>query len=211
MPAPALADILRPALAPCTGFGTCREALWDPGAGHVPRGFLGATGRPDEVEVVMVLAEPGTPYPGSGFRSGTAADLMAQAVADTHRTIRDSQDLFHRNLRWFLNQLWPGRPFDDQLRHVWITEGRLCSVAVESGGLRDATCADRYLRAQIAALPGAVVVGFGGKAQAYLRRLRVPHLAAYALAPPGANHRPARPSWEAAIAAIRARRTGRAA
>jgi hypothetical protein len=59
---------------------------------------------------------------------------MAQAVADTHRTIRDGREQFHRNLRWFLDQLWPGRPFDDKLRHVWITEGRLCSVTVEAGG-----------------------------------------------------------------------------
>jgi len=31
-------------------------------------------------------------------------------------------------------------------------------------------------------------------------------LPAYALAPPGANHRPARPSWEAALAMIKERR-----
>ena len=51
-------------------------------------------------------------------------------------------------------------------------------------------------------MPQAVVIGFGGKAQAYLSTLKVDHIAAYALAPPGANHRPARPSWDAAVKAV---------
>ena len=28
---------------PCQYFGTCREAVWNPRRGHIPRGFLGAT------------------------------------------------------------------------------------------------------------------------------------------------------------------------
>jgi hypothetical protein len=42
-------------------------------------------------------------------------------------------DLFHRNVRWFLHELFPGLSFDEQLRRVWLTEGRLCSIAKEIG------------------------------------------------------------------------------
>lgn len=55
-------------------------------------------------------------------------------------------------------------------------------------------------------LPNATVVAFGGKAQDYVRRLKVEHVKAYALAPPGANHTPARPSWENALENIKSRR-----
>ena len=42
-PNPGLFDALIRACRPCQYFGTCREAVWNPRRGHVPRGFLGAT------------------------------------------------------------------------------------------------------------------------------------------------------------------------
>ena len=72
------------------------------------------------------------------------------------------------------------------------------------------SCARHYLAQQLDMLPNATVVAFGGKAQHYVKHLRVEHLAAYALAPPGANHKPARPSWERVITTIEERRLPRA-
>lgn len=105
-----------------------------------------------------------------------------------------------------MSELFPDLTFDQQLRHVWMTEGRLCSITHEIGGVRDRNCAATYLERQLDALPNATVVAFGGKAQHYLRGRSAPWLSARALAPPGANHAPARPSWEAAIGEVRSRR-----
>ena len=84
------------------------------------------------------------------------------------------------------------------------------SIENETGTTRDALCARHYLARQFDILPNATVVAFGGKAQHYVKRLRVDHLTAYALAPPGSNHKPARPSWERVITKIEDRRQIRA-
>ncbi len=131
---------------------------------------------------------------------------MNSAMAHVHMCYGTRTDLFHRNVRWFMSQLYPDLTFDEQLKHVWLTEGRLCSIDVEIGATKDRTCANHYLKRQLEALPNASVVAFGGKAKHYLKGLGVEFIGAYALAPPGANHKPARPSWEAAIAEIRARK-----
>ena len=205
-PHPRLCDLLLPAFKPCQNFGACPEAIWKPEVGHVPRGFLGACGGLNEVKAILVFAEPGGVYPTDSYPVDLSPeDLLRLTVDKTYRIMAASTDQFHRNLRWFLDQIIPETSFEQQLRQVWLTEGRLCSVAREIGGKRDRRCADLYLGRQIALLPQAVVVGFGGKAQAYLSALKLDHVAAYALSPPGANHRPARPSWAAAAKAVLAR------
>lgn len=207
LPNKKLQSLLLEAYRPCCNFGTCREAQWNPSAGQIPRGFVGATGQLGEVEVVMVSAEPGHPHYDEGHDEGQeAAGLMASGIEHVYNCYKTRTDLFHKNVRWFMSQLYPDLTFDQQLRHIWLTEGRLCSIDNEIGNVRDSTCASHYLTRQLAMLPQATVVAFGGKAQSYLRRLKIDHVAAYALAPPGARHRPAKPSWEAAISAIVSRR-----
>jgi len=65
-PCAELRELLLPAYAPCTHFGgACKGvAKWDTGKGYAPRGFVGALGSLDEVELVLVAAEPGDPLPG---------------------------------------------------------------------------------------------------------------------------------------------------
>ncbi len=206
-PNQALVDCLGPAYTPCSNFGACQEAVWDPARGHVPRGFLGATGALSEVEAILVFAEPGHAHEGESYDPNAAPeDILMQTVEHTYHSIRNGRDLFHRNIRWFLDRLYPGVSFEAQLRHVWLTEGRLCSISQEIGSRSDRLCASRYLAEQVALMPQATVIGFGGKAATSMRDLPCPWIKAYALAPPGANHRPARPSWEDAIAALEARR-----
>ncbi len=204
MPAPELAAVMREAYLPCMYFATCPEAVWAPAAGHAPRGFLGATGRKDDVWLVMVFAEPGGLYPGHSHGSGTDPDeTMLSCLQQTYNCIADGRDQFHRNVRTFLDLVFPRMPFEEQLRRTWLTEGRLCSFAQETGGRKDHTCARHYLARQIAVLPNAVIVAFGGKAQDYMKRLRIPHLAAFSLAPPGANRPEARQSWLDAAGRVR--------
>ncbi|HBU15559.1 MAG: hypothetical protein A2092_14145 [Rhodobacteraceae bacterium GWE1_64_9] len=206
LPTAALVDTLLPAFAPCPNFGHCVQAQWLPSRGHVPRGFLGATGRLQDVRAILIFAEPGRPYPGDDYSDcPTPMALLQKAVAETCRHMRYGTDIFHQNLRWLLDEAFPGLGFEAQLRHVWMTEGRLCSIAHEIGGLSDRLCARAYLSAQLELMPQALIIPFGGKARDRVARVTDRYLPGiYALSPPGANHRPARPSWQEAAAAIRA-------
>ncbi|MCA0205155.1 MAG: hypothetical protein LCH92_12490 [Proteobacteria bacterium] len=206
-PTDELKSLLLETYQPCRFFGQCREAQWGPESGHIPRGYVGATGSPEDVEVIMVFAEPGHPHADERYDAALGAEgLMAACTSHAYESFKNGTDLFHRNVRWFISQLYPDMTFDEQLQRVWLTEGRLCSIDVEIGKTTDRTCAANYLVEQIRLLPNAAVVAFGGKAKHYLNGLGVDFIAAYALAPPGANHKPARPSWEAAIEAVKARR-----
>jgi hypothetical protein len=189
LPNSELLTVLGEAYRPCGNIGICREAQWDPRRGHIPRGFLGAIGAPHEVEVVMVFAEPGHTYDGHGFDERLGPDgLLNGALQQTYDCFKNMTDQFHANTRWFMSQLYPNLNFDEQLRHIWLTEGRLCSINNEIGNVKDRTCASYYLRRQLDVLPNATVVAFGRKAQRYLDGLGIPRIDAYALAPPGAKH-----------------------
>ena len=211
LPNEQLVSVMLDAYRPCSNFCTCREAQWNPECGHIPRGFLGATSDPEEVELVMVFSEPGRPHDDERYdRQVGERRLLHSAVQHTYRCFKSPVDPFHKNVRWFMSEVFPDRTFDEQLRRVWLTEGRLCSIDNETGQTRDRTCASRYLVQQIKQFPNATVVAFGGKAKEYVQSIKVAFIGAYALAPPGANFKPARPSWEAAIKKIQARRGGAA-
>ena len=210
-PSKQLAAILRPAYAPCAGFGgVCKVAAkWDPGNGLAPRGFLGATSKLDEVEVVILVAEPGNPYDGRGTFSLTQGQqgLLRQACHHTLEHLRDGTDLFHRNLRLLLDLIFPDLPFEEQLKRAWLTETYLCSAPEEGGNVpaeAERECATRYLQKQLTLLQGRPVIALGGKAQKRARRYAPNLIKAYSIAPPGCNHRPARPSWESAAKQARA-------
>ena len=110
-PAKEITDILLSAYSPCPGFeDTCKGiAKWNPQMGHVPRGFVGATSSLDEVQVVILFAEPGDPY-GSDPYSPTQSrpSLLKRTCRYTLGHYRDGTDPFHRNLRLLLNLIFPG-------------------------------------------------------------------------------------------------------
>ena len=208
-PTKELTDVLLPAYGPCPGFeGTCKDiATWDPPKGHVPRGFVGATSNLGEVEVVILFAEPGDPYGHDPFSpTQSPQNLLGQACRYTFEHHRDGTDLFHRNLRLLLDLIFPGLRFEEQLKRAWLTETYLCSAPQEGGEVPTKAvrgCADRYLARQLALFEGLPVIALGVKAQKRAKRY-APHLIrAYSIAPPGCNHKPARPSWEAAAAQAR--------
>ena len=136
LPAIELLDVLHPAYSPCPGFTTrCADiARWAPESGHVPRGYLGATGRLDDVDLVLLVAEPGGPHEDAAMEPRDERKrLAAETVADTYRCFLERTDLFHRNVRDVLDMALPRMPFATQLSKVWITNTYLCSAPREGG------------------------------------------------------------------------------
>src|SRR5262245_5174835 len=130
LPNPALLKILEAALQPCPAFaGVCSAMRWNPRAGHVPRGFAGALGGLDEVRLVLVTAEPGDPHAHESYNpDGSPRAILEESASYVYGALRDSTDLFHRNLRYILNLCWPGEALNDQLRRAWLTDTVLCSA-----------------------------------------------------------------------------------
>lgn len=199
-----LLDILLPAYAPCSGFqGACKGvATWNPQNGHIPRGFVGATSSLGEVEVVLLVAEPGNPYPHDWLSPRTEPhSLLNQSCLDTFGHFRDENDQFHRNLRRVLSLIFPGLELAEQLKKAWITETYLCSAPQETGPVRSQSerwCAEHYLAKQLELFDGRPVIALGRKAQRRAKPYAPNLIEAYAVAPPGSNRRAALPSWEAA-------------
>ena len=197
--------VLSEAYSPCQSFGKCKEAQWLPVEGHIPRGFLGATGLVNEVEAIFVFAEPGHPMMnehGSYPESLDPEGYMELTTDFAFKCFDREVDVMHSNVKYILNQVWPSLLFAEQLKKVWMTETRLCSIDKEIGNIpirnRD-ICSRKYLKKQLNIFPEATVVGFGGKAQQTLRRLNVKHLKAWSVSPPGANNSKARDSWDEVI------------
>ena len=177
-PARALASILRPAYAPCAAFhGVCKGiARWDPKGGHVPRGFIGALGQIEEIEVIILVAEPGDPYSRETYSS--SQEWLNQVCKHTFLQLLNGTDKYHRRLRELLGHLFPNESLESQLKKVWITETYLCSAPRESGSVpatSENECASRYLVQQLEMFDGRPIVALGNKAYDRVKRA-VPHV-----------------------------------
>jgi hypothetical protein len=201
-----LRNQLLEAYAPCPEFGgACHDMRWKPSAGHVPRGFCGATGELSEVALVLVAAEPGDPHSGEVHPAEPGAALRS-TYDYSYKCFRDGKDQYHRNMRAILDLCFPGQSFDEQMRLTWLTESVLCTAIKEGGPVRvpvGKACRSRYLERQLGLLPNAVVAALGAKAASRLRGLSF--IAAAAAAPPGCNFKGARDSWAAIASAVRER------
>lgn len=197
--------LLAPAYRPCPAFeGPCSSMRWAPRMGHVPRGFCGAAGSPEEVQLVLVCAEPGDPHPEESYQP---VDLLESVSSYVYRCYRDGTDLFHRNVRDILDLCFPGISFQSQMRRSWITDSVLCSAKAEGSHVPAVVareCRTRYLEAQLASFPNAVIAALGAKARDRLKGFPGV-IAAVAAAPPGCNRREARDSWRAIAAKVHAR------
>ena len=201
LPCPELLTILRPAFAPCAHFqDVCLGAAqWVPNLGQVPRGFIGALGTLEDVELVLLIAEPGNPYATERHAGSKPIEFIESVCAYAFEQYDRRTDLIHRNLRGILDRCWPGQTLREQLRKTWITETYLCSAVREGGSVPAASwraCARDYLGPQLRLLPGRVVVALGKKAQQ--RAAGFPFVyKAGAVSPPGCNFARARASWDA--------------
>ena len=198
LPCDELLEVLAPAYAPCVQFkGACSGiATWNPAAGLIPRGFIGGFGRLEDIELVLLVAEPGNPQPGeSHVITGNAREDLQKICAYVYQHYENGTDLFHRNIRYILNICWPGLDLYQQLKKTWVTETYLCSAPVETGPVRRAServCAATYLDPELRLLEGRTIVALGGKSQR--RSKGLPHCStdAASVAPPGANFLQAR-------------------
>jgi hypothetical protein len=217
-PCDELVHVLAPAFEPCTQFtnACARFARWQPGDGHVPRGFIGALGELDEVEAVLVIAEPADPKPGESH-----VVVESDPVATIEGICRFVYDCFehrvspfHRFVREVLDLAYPRTQLAEQLRRIWITESVLCSAEHATASVARASedaCVRNYLAPQLALLPGRVVIPFGEKARKRSERHGLARQEGkfHAFGLPYANRPEASASREAAAAMIRAAHHGR--
>ena len=174
-PAKRLTEILKPAYDPCCGFkDTCKgTATWAPDRGLVPRGFIGALGTIEEVEVVILTAQPGAPpHPEEPalYSQARKQDLLERTCQYTFECFRDERDPYHKRTRFLLDLIFdPIRSLENQLRRAWITQTYLCSApGGDSQNVRKipaVECASRYLAPQLALFEDVPVIVLGGEAQ----------------------------------------------
>lgn len=189
-----LVGILAPAFEPCRHFaGACAgTARWDPVHGHVPRGFKGALGTLAEIELVLVVAEPGDPWPGERYNPESSPAEHIEKITEYSLPALTVRDMFVTNLRRILDDCWPRLTLYEQLRRTWITESYLCSAPRESGSVPRTSwsvCGRDYLKPQLELLADRAIVVCGRKARDRIEALYLTtrFLAVPAIAPPEGN------------------------
>ena len=108
--------------------------VWCPDSGHIPRGFCGATGPPEKVQVILVCAEPGDPHSNENHgRTPQPDGYLNSAYSYAWDCFKTGKDFFHKNIRYILNLCWPDPSFEEQMRYALITDAVLCSARREGG------------------------------------------------------------------------------
>lgn len=210
LPCAELTRVLLSAYGPCPGFSSvCESMRWAPETGHVPRGFCGAIGQLCDVELVLIVAEPGDPHPHEFYTAiPSPQELFEEICRYVYSCFSSGKDQFHRNIREILDLCWPSLTFDEQMRRTWITESTLCSASTEGGPVPAAItrfCTDSYLAKQLSILPQTTVVTLGAKARSRVEHLGIKFMAAAAAAPPGCNFAGAKESWKQVAEEVRRR------
>ncbi|MBV8220380.1 MAG: hypothetical protein JO325_18085 [Solirubrobacterales bacterium] len=142
----------------------------------------------DEIELVLVAAEPGDPFPGEYYDPQSSATEYFEKVTERGLAHLTEREQFVTNLRRILDECWPGVSLDEQLRRTWITESYLCSAPRESGPVPTrswSVCGRDYLAPQLSLLADRAIVACGRKAQRRIEALGFSRfLAVPAIAPP---------------------------
>lgn len=201
LPHPDVITAIEQAYFPCPAFeNVCQSMRWNPKAGHIPRGYCGATGEPSKVKLILISAEPGDPHHAEHHGAdGTPVGFIESAYEYAWQCFENSKDQFHHNVRYILDLCWPGQTFHEQMRHSWITDAVLCSAKLEGGHVPvqvERECVNRYLMRHLRLFAEARIIALGGKAQKRLRHAQVTNfIPAWSPAPPGCNRREAKESW----------------
>lgn len=192
---------LEQAYNPCPAFkNVCQSMRWTPEAGHIPRGYCGATGEPSNVKLILVCAEPGDPHHEEHHEAdGTLAGFIESTCSYSWQCLENKKEQFHQNVRHILDLCWLGKSFHQQMRRTWRTNAVLCSAKLEGGHVPvqiERECVNRYLVRQLNLFSDARIIALGGKAQKRLKRAGVrDFISAWSAAPPGCNRREAKDSW----------------
>lgn len=183
LPCKELTKVLLPAYTKCCILTTnCSELKNDVKEGHIPRGFCGAFGGLADVQLVLVLAEPGNPNPDGrhGYEMKTPPRRLLECnVVGVFETIKENKAKrnFHGNIEFILEQCWLGESLEEKFKRTWITESVLCSAAKTCGPIRpivEQACVEGFLRKQLALLPNAYVVALGRKAEKRMEAASLP-------------------------------------
>ena len=207
LPCKELTKVLLPAYTKCCILTTnCSELKNDVKEGHVPRGFCGAFGSLSDVQLVLVLAEPGNPDPEiHGDKTNpTPRKLLADNTLGVFETVdiakKDGKRNFHGNIAIILNECWPGLTLEQQFERTWMTESVLCSADKSTGQVPrpiEQACAETYLRRQLDLLPNRFVVALGDKAKKRLGMIGVEYdFAAWAPGRPKGPTKEALKTWK---------------
>ena len=192
LPHPNLLDIMKEAY-PCAKFyeqqesvpnfkteivncQVCKEADWNPAKGFMPRSYIGATGKLEEVEAILVCISPFEPHRAVEPHRGeeydpehSSLEMVEANVRYVHDCIRGLQprfkSRFHIRMKEFLDKLYPNEHLNQILKKVWITQCRLCSSNSDSTDIDSVSCMDLYLKKQLEILSDATIVVFGEQAQ----------------------------------------------
>ena len=199
-PCKELRGILLPAYEPCRNFsGACAGvATWDPKAGHIPRGFIGALGSLGEIALVLITAEPANPLPGEVHKGANPGDYMERCCKTVYGHFERRASAYHSNIRGIIDDCFPGLSLSDQLRKTWIIDTYLCSAPVVEGKIpprSEAACAKDYLYPQLELLRGRALVAMGGKARERLARFDGRFLAVGSPAQRSGNTPSVRETW----------------
>ncbi len=186
LPCKELTAILLPAYTACAGkvkSCPCGRGL-DPANGYIPRGFGGGLGKLSEIALILVTAEPGNPERDGSqrYESKIPIKLIEESGAGFFGAVHeaDSEErTFHGSIKMILNECWPDLKGDleKQLKRTWITPSVLCSADLSCGPIpqiQEQTCAEKFLRLQLQALPNRFVVALGGKAERRMRAASLP-------------------------------------
>ena len=176
LPHPNLLDIMKEAY-PCAKFyeqqesvpnfkteivncQVCKEADWNPAKGFMPRSYIGATGKLEEVEAILVCINPFEPHRAVEPHRGeeydpehSSLEMVEANVRYVHDCIRGLQprfkSRFHIRMKEFLDKLYPNEHLNQILKKVWITQCRLCSSNSDSTDIDSVSCMDLYLKKQL--------------------------------------------------------------
>jgi hypothetical protein len=77
----------------------------------------------EDVEVVIIVAEPGNPLPGQGHVvTGDPVANLEAVCRDAYGVLESPVGTWQAAVPWQLNLIYPGMSLAGQVRRVWITE-----------------------------------------------------------------------------------------
>lgn len=139
--------------------------------------FRGDSPALDEVYLVIVSAQPSKPFTKDKkpfleeiYSGDPVRDVDVVLGAEY---LRSSATDYHANIRTFLDDVFPQfcGDFDRQLKHVWVTQSRHCSIVEKPGGKKSGNirkpvrliCSRAHLVEQVKLFPNAIVLFAGEK------------------------------------------------
>ena len=192
--------------------------------GLLARGYTGAFGKIEDVELVLVLAEPGNPTDYETVGKKNPKHIIADSADEIFRKwIAAGATPFHRNLQTILAECWKKSDCWNQtvsqspeiMRRTWITESVLCSAAGSTKRIEKSVemeCAKNFLLPQLLkifqkSLHRPFIVALGGKAAKRMEQSNIDFdFKAAAPGLPGGNFPESKASWKKLGAKFRQQR-----